>query len=127
MYQEEETMQFLMLTYVSEAGSDAYERQTEEERQAGRMEHVAWFQENGSVIKGGHELAWPRRVGRIGADRQMTFLDGPFAETKEALGGIIVLDAASLEEATRIASGWPSLGMYPGAWVEVIPVSEDGQ
>jgi hypothetical protein len=119
-------MQFLMLTYVGEAGSAAYDRQTEEERKAGRLEHVAWFQEHASVIKGGHELAWPRRVGRIGADRQMTFLDGPFAETKEALGGVIVLDAATLEEATRIASGWPSLGMYPGARVEVIPVLADG-
>lgn len=117
-------MQFLMLTYVGEAGSEVYDRQTEEERQAGRVEHVAWFQQNGSAIRGGHELAWPRRVGRIGGDRQMTFLDGPFAETKEALGGIIVLEAATLEEATTIASGWPSLGMYPGARVEVIPVSE---
>lgn len=117
-------MEFLMLTYVGEAGSDFYDRQTDEERLAGRMAHVAWFEENGPALRGGYELAWPRRVGRIGHDRQMTFLDGPFAETKEALGGVIVLEAGSLEEATTRAASWPSLGMYPGAKVEVIPVVE---
>ncbi len=118
-------MQFLMLTYVGEAGSDVYERQTDDERLAGRMAHVAWFEANGPALRGGHELAWPRRVGRIGDDRQLTYLDGPFAETKEALGGVIVLEAATLEEAAGIAATWPSLGMYPGARVEVIPVAEE--
>ena len=33
--------------------------------------------------------------------------DGPFAETKEVLGGFIFIEAADMEEAVRIASGIP--------------------
>jgi hypothetical protein len=113
-----------MLTYVSEEGAELYERQTPEERDAGEAEHMAWFGANAGAIKGGHELAWPRRVGRIRADQQLKILDGPFAETKEALGGVIVLEASSLEEAGAIASGWPSLRLYPGASIEVVPILE---
>lgn len=34
--------------------------------------------------------------------------DGPFAETKEQLGGFFLIEAANLDEAVRIAAGWPS-------------------
>ena len=34
--------------------------------------------------------------------------DGPFAETKEQLGGYYLLDAANIEEAASIASGIPA-------------------
>jgi hypothetical protein len=117
-------MQFLMLTYVSEEGAAHYEQQSDEERAAGIAEHEAWFGANAGVIRGGHELAWPRRVGRIRADQQLKIMDGPFAETKEALGGVIILEADSLEQAAGIAAGWPSLRLYPGASVEVVPTTE---
>lgn len=35
------------------------------------------------------------------ADGKITFTDGPFAETKEALGGYALLNAASMEEAVE--------------------------
>jgi len=34
--------------------------------------------------------------------------DGPFAETKEQLGGFFLVEARTLNEAIAIASGWPS-------------------
>ena len=46
--------------------------------------------------------------------------DGPFAETKEALGGFYVIEADSLEEAEQIAARVPSARM--GGTVEVRPV-----
>ncbi|MGA7098265.1 MAG: YciI family protein, partial [Acidimicrobiia bacterium] len=55
------------------------------------------------------------------------FTDGPFAETKEVLGGFYLLDVADLDEALRWAQ------QIPGAWhgrIEVRPImefSEDGQ
>jgi hypothetical protein len=45
-------------------------------------------------------------------------VDGPFVETKEAIGGIFVIEAASLEEATEISRGCPALLMQNG-YVEV--------
>ena len=115
-------MTFLMMTFVSEARAAIYEALDTDRREADRVEHLQWFEENGPALRGGYELAWPRRMGRIAADQQLVMLDGPFAETKEALGGVIVLEAESLEAACEIARSWPSLRLYPGAKVEVVPV-----
>jgi hypothetical protein len=46
--------------------------------------------------------------------------DGPFAETKEQLGGFFLVEAASLDEALEIAGRIPSLRI--GGKVEVRPV-----
>jgi hypothetical protein len=50
--------------------------------------------------------------------------DGPFVETKEILGGFIVLDVADMDEATAIAAEWPSL-RHPGSAVQVQAVGAD--
>lgn len=47
--------------------------------------------------------------------------DGPFAESKEAIGGFFLLELNSLEEATKIAKDFP--GLNYGASVEVRPVA----
>ena len=49
--------------------------------------------------------------------------DGPFAETKEAIGGYLLLTADSLEEATAIAKGMP--GLDYGTRVEVRPIATE--
>jgi hypothetical protein len=48
--------------------------------------------------------------------------DGPFAETKEQLGGFFVIECADLDEAIAWASKIPSIPM--GGTVEVRPVLE---
>jgi len=53
-------------------------------------------------------------------DGEAMITDGPFAETKEALGGFYVIEADSLEEAEQIAARVPSARM--GGTVEVRPV-----
>ena len=40
-------------------------------------------------------------------NKRISSSDGPFAETKEHLGGFILIEAATLDEAVRIASGIP--------------------
>ena len=40
-------------------------------------------------------------------DGRMTALDGPFAEAKEVLGGFNLIEAEDMDEAVRIASGFP--------------------
>jgi hypothetical protein len=49
-------------------------------------------------------------------------MDGPFTETKEALGGFYLLDVESLDEATAIAAQIP--GAATGA-IEVRAANED--
>jgi hypothetical protein len=48
--------------------------------------------------------------------------DGPFAETKEQIGGFFLIEAADLDEAVRIAAEWPSARL---GTIEVRPL-EDG-
>ena len=53
-------------------------------------------------------------------------VDGPYVETKEFLGGFVVIEAAGWEEALQIASEWPSLVSQPNAHVSVQRVFERG-
>jgi hypothetical protein len=48
--------------------------------------------------------------------------DGPFAETKEALGGFYIVEAKDLDEALELAGACP--GLRFGASIEVRPVVE---
>ena len=50
-----------------------------------------------------------------------SIIDGPFAETKEVLGGFYVIEARDLNEAIQVASKSPSL--HIGS-VEVRPIEE---
>jgi len=48
--------------------------------------------------------------------------DGPFAETKEQIGGFFLIEASDREEAVRIAAKWPSARLGS---IEVRPVDEE--
>ena len=79
---------------------------------------TVWFERlsNEGKIENGHRLA---QEGKIVVSRN-TVTDGPFAESKEAIGGYWFIRADSLEEAVEIAKGNPCLDY--GATVEVRPI-----
>jgi hypothetical protein len=52
-------------------------------------------------------------------DGRMSATDGPFMETKEMLGGFVILEARDMNEAVRVAAGIPLAQL---GWVEVRPV-----
>jgi hypothetical protein len=51
----------------------------------------------------------------------VTVTDGPFAETKEVLGGFFVFEARDIHEAIEIAAKWPSARLGS---IEVRPIAE---
>ena len=56
----------------------------------------------------GDQLAPPRRARSVRVrDGKALVTDGPFAETKEAIGGFDILECGSLDEAVEIAAGHP--------------------
>ncbi len=68
----------------------------------------------------GDQLAPPRRAQTVRVRGGKTLVtDGPFAETKEAVGGFDLLECGSLEEAVEIAATHPLAAM--GA-IEVRPL-----
>jgi hypothetical protein len=62
------------------------------------------------------------REGAMVYGNKRVVSDGPFAESKEAIGGTILLDVASMEEAIAIASECPSL--RNSGCIEVRPISD---
>jgi len=56
----------------------------------------------------GDQLAPPRRARTVRVRNGKTSVtDGPFIESKEAIGGFDVIECGSLEEAVKIAAGHP--------------------
>jgi hypothetical protein len=83
---------------------------------------MAWFErlkEEGKCL-GGHPL---EEEGKIVSGKQGgTIADGPFAESKEAIGGYFHLQVADEKEALEIAKQCP--GLEYGAIIEVRPVAD---
>ena len=82
----------------------------------------AWFERltQEGKCKAGHPL---EREGKIVSGRKgRTVADGPFAESKEAIGGYFLLQVDDLNEAVEIANQCP--GLDYGIEVEVRPVAE---
>jgi hypothetical protein len=85
-------------------------------------EWMNWFEglvQEGKC-KGGHPL---RDMGKlVTGKRGHIVIDGPFAESKEAIGGYFHLQVADEDEAVAIAQKCPGLGY--GCVVEVRPLAE---
>lgn len=119
-------MKFVMFTYVGEQGVAEWEAMDADTRAAYVDQHRAWFRKHREHLAGGEELAEPA-TGRTLRRRRglLSTTDGPFIETKELLGGFIVLEAADLGAAMAMAAEWPALGT-DGNGVEVRPTSSTG-
>jgi hypothetical protein len=104
-------------------GADWYNNLSAEELQQAMNRFKAWFDrlnEQG-ILKGAQPLV---REGKIVSGRQgRVVADGPFAESKEAIGGYFLLAVNSLDEAVAVAKNCPSLEY--GAQIEVRPVADE--
>jgi|SRR6267142_1236296 len=83
----------------------------------------SWFDglcEKGTA-KAGHPLMNEGKV--VSGKKGRVVADGPFAESKEAIGGYFFLEVRNLDEAVAIAKDCP--GLDYGAIVEVRPVAPE--
>ena len=86
---------------------------------------MAWFdglKEQGRV-KAGQPLGPEGKVISGKKERGRTVADGPFAESKEAVGGYLLVHADNIDEAVAIAKSNPTLEY--GITIEVRPVLEE--
>ena len=86
-------------------------------------ETMAWFdriREQGRH-KGAQPLFGEGRI--VSGKKGRTVADGPFAESKEAVAGYLLLAARDFDEAVEIARGWPLLEC--GGTVEIRPVAPE--
>ncbi|MBA3877009.1 MAG: hypothetical protein C0498_08745 [Anaerolinea sp.] len=113
-------MQYLLLIYQAEPAADA---QSGADEMTGELAAYAAFtretRERGQFVAG--EALEPTATAtsvRV-RDGKTVVTDGPFAETKEALGGFYLLDCRDLDEAIEMAAKIP--GARRGT-IEVRPI-----
>jgi hypothetical protein len=100
--------QYLILIYDDEA---AWEGASEDETGRVHAGHGTFGEKNAAAIAGGNALQASTTATSVrpdGADG-FTVTDGPFVETKEALGGYYLVEAADLDEAIALAKEIPVL------------------
>ena len=104
-------------------GNDWHKGLSPEEMQEVASQWMAWF--NRLTAQGKAKAGNPlEREGKIVSGKNgRVVADGPFAESKEAIGGYFLLQVNSLDEAVAIAKDCP--GLAYGAVVEVRPVAEE--
>jgi hypothetical protein len=100
-------VQYLCLVYFEQVVLD---RMSDDEKRILDRDSLNYDDE---LRKGGHYVHSNALQSTANAvtvrvrNKRISSSDGPFAETKEHLGGFILIEAATLDEAVRIASGIP--------------------
>jgi hypothetical protein len=113
-------MKYMLLIFPGDS-MDRYTALSEDEQSSITGEYMALAQEQGA--RGGEQLQ-PHETAttvRVEDGRTLT-TDGPFAETKDVLGGFYLFEAGDLDQAIEIASRVPAARL--GGAVEVRPVVE---
>jgi hypothetical protein len=99
-------MQYLLLIYENEG---RLATKSKEAFSAELGEYQSFGQQFGSAILGGNALQATDTASTVRVrDGKALITDGPFAETKEQLGGYYLIDASDLDQAVNIAQKIPA-------------------
>jgi hypothetical protein len=115
-------MKYICLGYIE----DKYFREMNENERHDFMDACFTYdeelQKNGHMVGG--EALQPVNTATTVRQRngKLQITDGPFAETKEFLGGIMILEARDLNEAIQLMSRHPSIKM--GGTFEIRPSAD---
>jgi hypothetical protein len=118
-------MKYILLIYSDE---QKWNSATPAEMQRVYEGHDAYGKalEAAGVMRGGYELKPVTTATTLRFDGgKPTTLDGPFAETKEQLGGYYVIEVDNLEQALEWAAKMPGMDVSGGS-VEVRPLGRGG-
>ncbi|HYY63814.1 MAG TPA: YciI family protein [Gaiellaceae bacterium] len=111
-------MQYGLLIYGAEG---RWEKFSEAEQQAMTAEYMAISRD--SRTRGGADLGELSKATTVRVqDGKTLTTDGPFAETKEYLGGFYLIEADNLDEAIEVAARIPAA--RTGGAIEIRPVVE---
>ena len=115
-------MKFLCLAYEEQKTLDDLSR---EQWQALRVETLAYVEvlRNSGHLILTHALQSARTAETVRVrDGAPRVVDGPYAETKEQLGGFFLIEARDMRQAIELASRWPSARFGS---IEVRPIEEE--
>jgi hypothetical protein len=114
-------MKYLGIAYEEERTLNALNESEWRALRQETLDYVETLDRSGRLI-----LAQPLQSATRAAtlrvrNGKLSVTDGPFAETKEQIGGFFLFEAASFEEALDVAAKWPSARLGS---IEVRPVEE---
>jgi hypothetical protein len=109
-------MQYALMVYAEPGYEQAY---TDAEREEALAEFAALADDPRCGTAAQLQPAETATVVRVAGGRTL-MTDGPFADTKEVLGGLCLIEAANLDEAIELAARIPTARV--GGAVEVRPV-----
>jgi hypothetical protein len=117
-------MRYLCLIYDDESVIDAMSKDKSDAFMGEYFSFTDGIRQSGQYIAGEalHPVATATTV-RI-RNGKLSTTDGPFAETREQLGGFYLIEAADLDEAIQVAAKIPSV--HTGS-IEVRPVVDFGE
>ena len=114
-------MKFLCMAYEQEDTLNALSQAEWEALRGETLAYVEVLRKSGHLLVT-HALQSVRTAATVRVRKGgMSVTDGPFAETKETLGGFFLIEARDLDEAVRIAGRWPSARIGS---IEVRPIEE---
>jgi len=116
-------MKYICLGYIEE---NKWQKMSESEQKSMMEECFAYddFLRKNGHFAGGEALQGPRSAATLRFEGgKVVVTDGPYAETKEQLGGILILEARDLNHAIALMSKHP--GVRLGGPFEIRP-SEEG-
>jgi hypothetical protein len=112
-------MQYILMIYGNEAAMQSASKEAVEQMHAAYGAYTGALQEAG-VIRGGERLRPSSAASTVRVSGGKTqVLDGPYAETKEQLGGYYLIEVPDLDAALSWAARCP--GAAHGA-IEVRPI-----
>jgi hypothetical protein len=116
-------MKYLMLIYYQESAWDALSPEEHDRRRGEFDAYSRKLAQAGKIIDG--RPLHPTRTATTIRSRQgrLEMVDGPFAETKEQLGGFYLMETKDLDEMLALAAECP--GAKYGA-LEIRPVAPRG-
>ena len=114
-------MKYLCLAYEEEGKLDALSRAEWDALRKETLDYVEDLARSGRLLVT-HALQSVRSATTVRVRHgRLSTTDGPFAETKESLGGFFLIEARDLSEAIQVASRWPSARIGS---IEVRPIEE---
>jgi len=116
-------MQFLLLIYNDDSLLEALPAGEADAMMRECFNHADELREDGR-LKASQQLEEPATAKSVRIrGGKLSVVDGPFAETKEMLGGFNLIEAADMDEAVRIAAEFPWTAT---GCVEIRPIRDMG-
>jgi hypothetical protein len=116
-------MKFLCLGYMEEKKWDTMSKSEQEAMIQECFAYDDILKKNGHFVRGEALQSAHKAVTLRWRNGKVSVTDGPYAETKEQLGGLLVLEAKDMDHAIQLMSKHP--GVRLGGPFEIRPLDDD--